>query len=791
MKTSSNILMVPRMYSALLIALVFRAVAASRHVAHISMQGLRITADFVPQGPDVNITLTLNCENCVESGDTFLWSIHEYPMLYDRDMPCSDDNIGSMFSEGGGSLSNTHGTLSGASLIDGPLTFLNTDVSFDGGNSISGRTLLLEKTPAGVKFCASIIPAGDVATAVATFQYPVAGTVTFRQELGQSRGTSIYVDLDVSSSPHIVRNLDWQIRGNSGTTPNMDLEQQCEAVNDEQTTDFSGKFGSLIVRTVASHQTYYFFDPDLSLEDADTIIDLSLVLLYTNGTLAACSTIKNLAPRTVTSEISSKNITGVISFSQRSPWDYTNVTVDLENLRSLIGGYHVHEYPIPPRYFEDDNLADNDAVAGHFNPYGITEFPPAAVGTEDQYEIGDISNKFGSLENRDAISETYTDWNMPLFGINSIVGRSIVLHLSVDSSRYAYGQIGYPTDVKTVVVDFQAPVTGSIIMKQDKDNPLAETTIFVDIANVDGTPSLDHNWHVHVYKINNDYLADSGRCLANGGHYNPFEVDLDNGYSDCSPTNPRRCEAGDFSGKHGKLSIASTLHTSDGKFFFTDVQLPLSGAYTIDERSVVIHDPNSGAGRLSCQNTYGVLSKLVGTTEWSDTAISGSIDFLQEGLNGPTVILVDLMGLSNMANGWHVHVLPVPYGEEYECSLTQGHFNPFNIVGSPPSSTLDLYEVGDLSGKFVTLEGRTELEETFVDETITLRGPHSIDGRSIVVHRNDEGGTRWSCSTLEEILHPSSFGITAMAGFLKRGRFRDSDIPSDSPRKRLLSGYNY
>ncbi|XP_071830012.1 uncharacterized protein [Apostichopus japonicus] len=760
--------MVSWMYLALFIALMLNEVTAERHVAHISIQGLRATVDFVPLEAQVNITVTLNCENCVASGDTFLWSIHEYPMLYDRDMPCSEDNIGPMFSEGGGSLSNTHGLLTGTALNDGPQSFLNSDVSFEGMNSISGRALLFEKSTGSVRYCASIIPVGEMLTAVSTFQYPVAGTVTFRQQIGQAvtLGTSIYVDLDIISSPQTIRNLDWQIRSNSGITVDMDLEQQCEAVDDEPVYDLSTKFGSLIIRTVSNHQAYYFFDPDLSLEGDNSVVDMSLVLSYPNGSLATCNKINTLAPRSVQTKISAKNITGVISFSQRSPWDYTSVNVELANLRSLIGGYHVHEYPIPLRYFADDNLASSDAVAGHFNPYGVTDFPNATVGTEDQYEIGDISNKFGFLTNKETIAEVYTDWNMPLFGTNSIAGRSIVLHLSEDGSRYAYGQISYPTEnIKTVVVDFQAPVTGSIVMKQDQNDPLSETTVFVDIANVDGTSTVEHNWHVHMYKINNDYIAETGRCNANGGHYNPFKVDLDDGYSDCSPSNPRRCEAGDFSGKHGNLNIASMLHTSDGKFFFTDVQLPLSGIYSIDERSVVIHVVDAGAGRLACQNTFGILKKTVSTTTWSDTAILGSIVFDQEGLNDPTSVSVEISGLSNMANGWHVHVLPVPYGEENECSLTLGHFNPFNIMGSPPSSTLDLYEVGDLSGKFVTLEDRTELSETFVDQTITLRGPHSIDARSIVVHRNDAVGSRWSCSTLKEVLHPLSFGVTAIAVF--------------------------
>lgn len=745
-------------------------VMAVPHVAHISMNGLRAMIEFNTGESSVEINVTLGCESCVSDSDQFTWNVHQNPMLYDREEPCSSNYVGSVFMTGSGNLADTHGNLTGAQLNAGSVTFTDNSINFQGQTSLSGRAIVFEKvSDTTQRYCASIRPVEAVRTAVATFQYPVAGTVVFRQLMGENDAadTSIYVDLDVTAAPLQSRNLTWQIKSNGGVTFDMTLDQQCQSVNDENIYDLTSEFGYLNVETISNHVFYYFIDPNLSLEGENSVLDMSLVLSDITGTSVACPTIRELTPKTIYSYVSSKNISGTVTFSQRSPWDHTTIRVDLQNLQSLIGGYHVHEYPIPPRYFESDNLADVNSVAGHFNPYGITDFPDPTVGTEDQYEIGDISNKFGYLTDLDSINESYTDWNMPLFGTNSIVGRSIVLHLNSDGSRYAYGQIGYPSLVKTVIVDFKAPVTGSIIMRQDANDPLADASVFVDIANVDGTSTVDHNWHVHIQKIDNDYLADEGRCLANEGHYNPFNVDLDNNYSECSPSNPRRCEAGDFSGKHGQLDISATLHTSDGKFFFTDIQLPLSGVYSIDERSVVIHDKDSGAGRLACHDTFEVLSKTVSTTIWTDTTVSGSIVFEQNGLHDPPEISVDIRGLANLANGWHVHVLPVPYEENEDgvCSLTLGHFNPFNIVGSPAVATLDLYEVGDLSGKFETLEDRTSFQDVFTDQTMTLRGPRSIDGRSIVVHRDDETGSRWSCTTLEKVLDDESFGVEASATF--------------------------
>lgn len=66
----------------------------------------------------------------------------------------------------------------------------------------------------------------------------------------------------------------------------------------------------------------------------------------------------------------------------------------------------------------------------YWNPYNVnvsnTPFP--GEGTTDQYEMGDLSGKFGTLENRKKYMKTFNDTMLPLFGATSILGRSIVIH---------------------------------------------------------------------------------------------------------------------------------------------------------------------------------------------------------------------------------------------------------------------------------------------------------------------------------------------------------------------------
>ena len=70
-------------------------------------------------------------------------------------------------------------------------------------------------------------------------------------------------------------------------------------------------------------------------------------------------------------------------------------------------------------------------------------------------------------------------------------------------------------------------------------------------------------------------------------------------------------------------------------------------------------------------------------------------------------------------------------------AATGGHYNP---PGHPSQGELSI-NLGDLSTPTVW--------EQYVDNTITLWGPESVVGRSVVIHKND--GARWACATIGEM----------------------------------------
>ncbi|XP_063963813.1 uncharacterized protein LOC129273265 [Lytechinus pictus] len=747
-------------------------VSATEHIAKFSMRGVSGRVVFTEDANTMGVRIEVDPLVGLMNGQDYHWNIRALPMLYDREDKCAEEHIGPVLKNLTTSVGSLTNVTTGSSYVD-PMLRLG------GSSSISGRTLAIEDANS-VVYCASIIPSDDVITAVAQFGTPIAGTVTFRQRAVTDAVTTIFVDLYDVTEPIAAQDYNWHISDNTGITNEMTVEEWCTATSTEtfaDVGDLTARFGSVNVKTVHLRQRYFFIDTNITLNGADSILNKSLVFTLPGDgdNKAACSPIRVVRSKTVRAEFSQNNVTGVITFTQASLWESTTITVDLNNLRQMAGGYHVHKFPVPMRFLTSDFPGSADNVAGHFNPYNIdtTTDPDYPNGTNDQYEIGDISGKFGSLAGQNDFSGTFEDWNMPLFGKNSIVGRSVIIHLA-NSARWAYGIIEYPTPVRTVTSVFTYPLVGQITFRQDAEDPYSDTSVFVDLAHSDGEDTtVEHDWHIHVAKLGDDHLDQTGRCSSTLGHFNPFDVKLTEEYAtECGIDVTRRCEVGDFSKKYGRITVPGSMRTQVGKYFFTDVQLPLSGVYSVADRSVVVHVKDGAPERLGCGDTLEVFQATATASSWIGVADSGTgtvrtpvmgfVTLTQNSEFDSVTIATDLDGLSNVVGPWHIHILPVPYSDINPCSATstQGHYNPFGVIGSPPVGTFDYYENGDLSGKFGYWDGLSDISTTYLDSTLSLFGPRSVSGRSVIVHRSDDG-SRYRCSSLLPVLGDGDFRIEA------------------------------
>ena len=287
-------------------------------------------------------------------------------------------------------------------------------------------------------------------------------------------------------------------------------------------------------------------------------------------------------------------------------------------------------------------------------------------------EVGDLSGKWGGLDASSPVRVTYTDANLPLFGSDTILGRSVTMHLP-DGERYrcATIQFGLSTTVAEVLVtDADDSVSGIVRFEQATDYPdTSPTTVLVDVVRNDLTAAatVDHKWHVHVDPV--DWA--NGGCDSTGGH---FLGGVEDAGCDADASDEEKavnCEVGDLSGKLGKLELSSV------NMAYGEANLPLTGDRAILGRSVVIHEEAAGGPRLAC-GTIAAPWEMVAVADFGEY---GSMRFTQAHGSSDTAVNVALEGLPEAELSYHVHVSPVPAGEVGDnaatCLKTNGHFNPF------------------------------------------------------------------------------------------------------------------
>ncbi|CAH2059735.1 unnamed protein product, partial [Iphiclides podalirius] len=545
------------------------------------------------------------------------------------------------------------------------------------------------------------------------------------------------------------------------------------------------------------------------------------VVIYDNrhaDSFLACAKLRTMQPKSAKALINMDGVRGTVDFSQRSPFDPTWSNFQLgaadqeyeSNLR-FVGSmlqYNIHQ--VPARLLGPDLVHSMCNTTGDlYNPTGINanEVPPPGMGTLDQYPVGELLGKYKDrteyLNHRyllpglaNELSGAYWDTYLPLYGVHSVMHRPLVLKRRAPKQEICGTILSYEdgteyqTPMTSAQVVFRYPIVGRVIFRQPLERPWEDTTVIIesmihaDGANVNN--SFAHRWAIHESPPGKDYYNWTGRCLSAGKMFDPAKLDIDTRHPDqyCRP-GLSLCRVGDLTTRHGTLAVAGKKRDSARltRKLFTDINLPLVGRQSILRRSLVIYDdhgPVARGERMACSMINGLHRRKAVVRDWFGNGQretpGGRMELLQQSEYDVTNVQVDLTGLRD-AHNYMLHVAPVERENEFPCERTTLYdvYNPFHVNKSlsPPvmKGTADQYELGDFGDKYGLLDDFKTFSTAYNETQMSLFGPFSILGRSVVVHQKAKG-RRWACSSVERGYSPTEAReIRGIASFHHPGGF--------------------
>lgn len=476
-----------------------------------------------------------------------------------------------------------------------------------------------------------------------------------------------------------------------------------------------------------------------------------------------CAEVKTISPKEAAAPISMLGVTGSFTFRQESPFHPTHITITLLRLGGRAAHYGVHALPVLPRQASGQEVCTMANTGELWDPLDVSSQSMPAQTGHSSWPLGDLSGRHGTLQGQEKFMALLVDWNLPMFGNNSIVGRSVVLS-QTNGEAWACSTIRLGGVATRATAVFRRGVIGRIMFQQTWNDPYSEVSIYMELSHGSHNVSRGHNWHIHNFLLH----SESDSCTNAGGHFNPYNVPVNENYStECTLGHPLWCEAGDYASKHQPISF---LSPDPARYVFTDASTSLSGPDSIIGRSLVVHGADGASTRVACANILLQRGSEGRTGDWFGAGNAvGELRASQSSDLDPTLVQFSFHGLKGLAGGFHIHLLPVRGALNDPCSNAgiRGHFNPFSIdMSTSPAAgngTDDEYEVGDISGRRGFLLNQDNVTQQYTDMNFPLSGGHSILGRSLVIHYAN--GSRMQCASFLQESPPGGEWVRATAEF--------------------------
>ncbi|XP_054167346.1 uncharacterized protein LOC128964734 [Oppia nitens] len=583
-------------------------------IANIQSNGLRGYVLFVENNGFTSIRANILGSNDKQSFD---WKVYGSSVGMSGETGCPSTSTSSM------SLDLT--TLLGPLEIGRENILSARFQSITGDNTLIGKTLVLRNLKTGSISCAIILPFGSKKIFEAKFYSPIEGSVYLIQ---CNNITGLMSSLSYSTQVKKSSANKWTLMAG------LDSDATDKAKTDHRLNNCNSFLGRPFFKDMLTPGTINIgSDPFSSngntFKNIESLLSIDLVsvvylIIYSDensGKILSCAPIERVHTRTASAKFNYPMLKGSVELSQETPFDPTIVEINIELFRNAYS-YGIDELPKIVRSKELSNKDCPNINSIIFNPRNIDpdSVPTEGLGTTDQYAVGDLSGKYGNLADKTTEVVTLTDFNLPLFGRDSVIGRALVFY-SPEGTTIGCSNIEINgVNMTTAFATFDHPIQGQFIFRQPSDNCSADTYVYIEISKPgddNATKTSNHPWKLHINQISPGNMNwSTSECRTSGDIFNPYNVSANCVYErDCTQTTPYRCQLGDMSSKLGFIDIPPYKVTEEGeldigKYFFTDMFLPLCGPNNIISRSVIVYKQDYSSNQLSCANIIEYKPKL-------------------------------------------------------------------------------------------------------------------------------------------------------------------------------------